>query len=428
MASSVQTRPSFVRYLVLAVLCAAAVVAYVHRGCLAVPKLSIRDDLALSDLQMAQVLGAFYLGYALFQIPGGWLSDRWGTRRTLPACIVIWSTAVGLMSLAHSFEALLALHVVNGMAQAAIFPCCVKSFSHWFPAPERAFPSGALSSFMSVGGALGSVLTGLILLRTSWESMLLFLALPGFVFAGFLFFWFRDHPTEHPWVNEHEREWIATSATVSAPRGAAERVPWQTLFTSSRMGLICAQQFFRAAAYIFYTTQFPTYLQETRGVSQSESGYLAGIPLLGVVGAGLVGGFAMDLLLRKTGSMAWSRKGVALSGTLGGAFFLVIAYFCADLYIAIGFMTMSMFCAGLAGPAGYTVTIDQGGKHVATVFSIMNTAGNIAATIYPVALELLVAATDWKYALVYTASLYFIAAVCWALLQVRGSIFEKAQS
>src|SRR5262249_15556862 len=161
-------------------------------------------------------------------------------------------------------------------AQAGIFPCCVKSFSRWFPASERALPNGLLGSFMSVGGALTTFLTGLLLLFLSWQEMLALLALPGVLFAMWFYVWFRDQPGQHRWVTAAERDLIAGGPSADRPSlsareghalpdrpfaGAQARtnepsppVPWTTLLTSGRLGLICSQQFFRAAAYVFYVT------------------------------------------------------------------------------------------------------------------------------------------------------------------------------
>src|SRR5207253_8974804 len=118
--------PTFVRYQLLAALCLAAVIAYIHRGCLAVPRDDIENDLRLTPAQMDQVLSAFFLGYAIFQIPSGWIADRWGARRTLSVFMLLWSAALGLTAAADSFVAIIALQVFVGMAQACIFPCCVK--------------------------------------------------------------------------------------------------------------------------------------------------------------------------------------------------------------------------------------------------------------------------------------------------------------
>ena len=87
-------------------------------------------------------------------------------------------------------------------------------------------------------------------------------------------------------------------------------------------------------------------------------------------------------------------------------------------------LTASTFHAGLTGPAGYTATIDLGGRHIATVFSIMNTAGNIGAALLAVVLPLWIEFTSWDHVLLFQAGLYFAAASCWGLLRVRGSIFD----
>ena len=93
----------------------------------------------------------------------------------------------------------------------------------------------------------------------------------------------------------------------------------------------------------------------------------------------------MDYIWRRSGSRWASRKGVALLGTVGAGICLLCAYAPEGIFLMIALLTASTFCAGMAGPAGYTITIDQGGHHLAMVFSIMNTAGNIGATLVPVA-------------------------------------------
>src|SRR5438094_6011815 len=127
--------------------------------------------------------------------------------------------------------------------------------------------------------------------------------LPGLLFAVWYFYWFRDRPEEHASVNEAERTLIAGSPAAERVAAATPTaaVPWRTLLTSGRLALICGQQFFRASAYIFYATLFPTSLRETRHVSASESGFLSSFPLLGVVFGSLTGGILMDYIWRRSG-------------------------------------------------------------------------------------------------------------------------------
>jgi nitrate/nitrite transporter NarK len=197
---------------------------------------------------------------------------------------------------------------------------------------------------------------------------------------------------------------------------AAADSSWKSLAGSPLLYLVCGQQFFRAACYIFYLTWFPTFLQKSRGVSMADSGYLTSFPLFGVVFGSTTSGLCIDWIWRRTGSRRLSRQGVGLVSVLGAGSFLVLA-FCADsVPWTVGLITASAICAGGSGPAGYTVTIDLAGKRVAMVFSIMNMAGNIGAAILPMAVTVLVAWQSWDEVLLFLAVLYAAAGVCWFLL------------
>src|SRR5438552_761226 len=106
------------RYLILTWLCIAALIAYVQRGALSVPARTIQNDLAFHEDMMGLVMGAWFFGYALTQIPAGWLADRWGSRVTLAAFALAWSLLTALAGLAFDGWSLLVFWTLMGMAQA----------------------------------------------------------------------------------------------------------------------------------------------------------------------------------------------------------------------------------------------------------------------------------------------------------------------
>ena len=408
-----------VRYLVLGVLCVAAMIAYIHRSCISVPADWIQFDLKLTEQEMGQIMSAFYLGYALLQLPAGWLGDRLGSRLALSLFVLGWSLATGLMGLADRFAVMYALWLICGMLQAGIFPCSVNTIAHWFPPSERGFPSGMLGSFMSIGAGIATALTGLFLVFLDWPAVFVYLAIPGFLFAGGFFWWFRNNPAEHRWVNRTELDIIQAGNELRRP--VAADLSWKDLVGNPLLYLVCGQQFFRAACYIFYLTWFPTFLQKSHGVSLSDSGYLTSLPLLSVVIGSAASGLCIDWIWRQTGSRRLSRQGVGLVSVLGAGSFLVLAYFADSLASTVGFITASAICAGCAGPAGYTVTIDLAGRRVATVFSIMNMAGNLGAFLLPMVVVTLVEWTSWAEVLPFLAALYAAAAICWSWLFLLDS-------
>jgi MFS family permease len=426
--------PTRVRYLVLAWLCALALIAYVHRSCIAVATRAIQEDLCLTTQQMAWVITAFLIGYAGFQLPSGALGDRWGSRVGLTACVIVWSAATGWLGLAAGFLGLFLGRILMGVGQAGIFPCCVNTISKWFPASEKAMPSGMLAAFMSVGAVIGSALTGELLEFLDWETVFLLLGIPGLLSAGWFYLWFRNRPGQHSGVNRAELELIEEGQPARDPfkDDRAPPTPWRTLLTSPNMGFICGQQFFRAAGYFFYLSWFPTYLQKVHGFTVVESGYLNALPLLGVVLGSSAGGFLMDWIWRRTGSRGLSRKGVGfLSALISGVFllaaflndqFLVTGYVRAGL-LSVSLVTLSAFFAGVAGPSGYTITIDLGGRHVASVFSTMNMAGNIGAGLTPIFVAWLVTLVEWPFVMLFLGWVYLAAAACWALIDIERPVF-----
>lgn len=418
--------PTRVRYRVLAWLCALAALAYVHRSCLAVAAGTVQRELGMSGEEMAWALAAFAWGYAAFQLPSGALGDRWGARIGLTACVLVWSAATGMMALAGGFLVLFACRLLLGVGQAGIFPCSVNTIARWFPASEKSMPSGLLAAFMSVGAAVATALTGVLLEYLYWEALFVLFALPGLVAAAWFYGWFRDSPALHPSVNEAEARFIQEGRPPAPPR-AAGPVPWGRILTSVNMGLVCGQQFFRAFGYFFFLTWFPTYLEKVFRVRTQESGYLTSFPLLGVVLGSSAGGFLMDWVWRRTGSKRLSRQAVGFLGVLASGAFFVAAYFCDDVTWAVAAVSVSSFWAGLAGPTGYTVTIDLGGRHVATVFSTMNMAGNVGAALSAVVVERFASAWgSWQAVPLLLAGIYAGAAVCWTLVDPHRPIVPAA--
>src|SRR5439155_14942168 len=121
--------PAGGRYLVLAGLCLATLIAYVHRNSIGVAEKEIRADLRLTPEQMSWVMSAFFAAYAVMQIPAGWLAHVWGTRRALSLFALLDAAATVLFGLARSLPALTTARLGMGAAQAGMLACATNSIS-----------------------------------------------------------------------------------------------------------------------------------------------------------------------------------------------------------------------------------------------------------------------------------------------------------
>jgi MFS family permease len=395
------------RYWVLGLICVIAVIAYVQRTAISVPVQLLKSELGMDNEQMGWVLSGWYLGYAALQIPCGWLADRWGSRRSLVSYAVIWSVLTGVSALATDFATLLVLWCTMGLAQAGLVPAAAKAIGDWIPETRRAFASGLFACSMVGGAALAPYLTSQLLAVLSWQQVFVLYAVPGIAW-GLVFL-------------------LLTPEAATRVRARAVRsVDWSRFLSSVPMALLCLQQFLRAAAMVFFYTWFPTYLQDARGVSLSEAGNLAAWPSLGALVGGLSGGWASDWLLARTGSLRVSRQGTAVAGMTCCAVLTIVAYFIEDTHAAMLLLSIGAFAGTFGGVSGYSVTIAFGGRHVGTVFSVMNMSGNIGAFLFPLGVGWFVQHYQrWDLVLFFFAGCFAIDAVCWALLNPEGTLFEE---
>ena len=412
------------RYQVLFFLSLMACIAYIQRAALMVPLKEVANDLEF-DLtrDMGRVQSAWYLAYGLMQLPSGWLADRFGSRLVLTVLIILWSLATLLTGFATNFISILLLWSLMGAAQAGALPCAAKALGQIFPESERARSTALLGVGMSVGGAVAPVMAAVILKCLtpwanslhvfSWRILLASYSIPGILWAILFLMTVssRKLPTTH------------------GRSTAAPTVDWLRMLTSSSMILLCAQQFFRAYGMVFFMTWFPTFLQKARGVTQLESGWLTTCIGIGVAFGGLCGGFFSDWLYKKSGNSRLARQGIACLGMAISAASIVLSYFVQDLNSSIAVISVGCFCAAFGGVSGYTVAISFGGRNTATVFSTMNMFGNLGAALFPVTAGWLVSATgDWNLLLFLFAGIMAIDAVCWALLNPKGTLFGDEEN
>lgn len=412
------------RFAILSYLCAVAVIAYIQRAAISVPAKQVAADLHFDAetwaWEMGLIQSAWYWSYAFVQLPAGWFADRVGSRRALAIFCTLWSLATFLTAFATSFPSLLALWSLMGAAQAGAFPCAAKAIGEVFPETHRARASGLLAAGMAIGGAIAPALTAALLTRLApyaeqaethpWRLLLAAYSLPGFVWtAAFLFA-------------------IPASRLSASSGGAASRsaIDWRRLLSSGPLALLCAQQFFRAAGMVFFLTWFPTFLQKARGVSTIDSGFLTTMAGIGGVLGSLLGGFVSDWMFRKTGNARLSRQGIAVAGMGSCSLLIIASHFIADVNASIALISLGAFCATFGGVSGYTVAIQYGGRGVATVFSAMNMCGNIGAALFPVTAAWLVGRTgNWDLMLFLFAGIMAVDAVCWAILNPRGTLFGE---
>jgi ACS family glucarate transporter-like MFS transporter len=408
---AVASRATHARYVTVALALTIAIITYIDRVCISQAAPLISKDLGLSRVEMGWAFSVFGWAYALFEIPGGWLADRFGPRRVLTRIVVWWSFFTAATGWVWSFPSLIVTRTLFGAGEAGCFPNITRIFTLWLPKRQRERAQAALWLFARWGGAFTPLLVTWVLGFVSWRRAFEIFGVLGVVWAVAYFSWFRDDPRSHPSVNAAELATMPPPAESAIVHG---QTPWGTIFSRASIWLLGLQYACLSYGWYFYITWLPTYLRETRRTSVTMGAFVAGLPLLlGGVGC-LISGWTIPRLARMIG-VNLARRIVAIVGFAG-------ASVCIFVFTTIADPIQAMFVLGLAGlfndfvmPPAWAACMDVGGRYSGTVSGSMNMMGNIAGAISPLAIGYLLASTNNNWALTFyvSATVYSLGGVCW---------------
>jgi MFS family permease len=413
-----------------------AVITYVDRVCISQTAPSIRADLKLSEAKMGWVFSAFSISYALFEIPGGWLGDRFGPRSALMKVVVLWSVFTAATGAAWNFLSLTVSRFLFGVGEAGCFPNITKIFTIWLPSTERGRAQGILWLSARWGGAFTPLLVAWVLGFISWREAFLLFGILGILWAVGFRRWFRDRPAEHPSVNAAELA-LMDGAEIHAPSHA--KVPWGKLLSSPTVLCLWLQYFCSSYGWYFYITWLPTYLREARGMSLHKGALLAGLPLFfGGIGC-FVGGWLATAFARRLHSVARARRLVASSGLLIAGGLLIVSTSIDDPVLALVTLGFASFCNDLAMAPSWSACMDVGGRHAGSVSGSMNMFGNLGAAIGAVVVGYILTASKvaadsaptlagWTTTFLVAAAIYFVGTLAWLFIDPVTPIQPAARS
>ncbi|MDB5386078.1 MAG: sauU 2 [Planctomycetaceae bacterium] len=381
MSQSLETtaeRPTFVRYLVLLFLCTLAFIFYLDRICIskAVPK--IMEELNLTKTDMGFVLAAFTLSYALFEVPIGWWGDRYGSRGVMARIVIGWSVFTALTGAVWGFSSLIAVRFLFGAGEAGAFPNTARILSRWLPLERRGMGQGLVNSMSQVGGAVAPLLTAYLMEWIGWRWTFVVFSIPGVIWAGVFYWWFRDDPQTHPAVNEAERKLIA-AGTVAHDGATHPPIPWGLVVSAPQIWLMGAVLMCTAANSYFYYSWYPTYLEQGRGVTSIDSGRMSSIVLAGGAIGCICGGLLIDFLVKATGDRHRCRRVWGCTALILAAICLVIGKNCESAYVA-SYWTAGSLMFMVSTLAGWWGAVtDLSGRHLGALFGLMNSLGAVGA-------------------------------------------------
>src|SRR5215207_3477688 len=418
--------PTKARYKVLGLLVMLAAITYLDRLAISRAMPTIVKEFGFEPTHEGIIYGAFTFAYALFEVPSGWLGDRFGTRKALTRIVLWWSAFTTLTAAAVGFYSLFFVRLLFGAGEAGDIPNSASTVSRWFPASQRGRAMGAVC----IGHAIGATATPFIVYRLmewhgGWRMPFVEFGVVGVLWCLVWYRWFRDTPEQHPSANEAEVGLIRAGSPGREALGHSHGIPWGVFLRSKNIFFLCAMYVCYGYGLYFYITWLPSYLKRARGFDEAWVNIFSSLPWLCGAAAFVCGGLITDALVR-AGRHKLARSGLGAFGLTMSALMLVFVALAEDKFVAAVLISVALFFLILTTPAVWATCLDIGRRRAGVVSGTTNMFGNLAGTVAPIIFGYVVQTWgSWTIPFYIAAAIMACGVVMWLFIDPRRPLEES---
>jgi len=400
------SRPTNVRWRILAILMFISFVSYMLRGNLSIAGPAMIEDLQLTEIQWGWIMAAFPLGYALFQFPGGCWGDRRGPRFTLASIAVVWGLLIAITSLTPARDVapvyivigfLLTVQFLVGASHAPVFPIMVSAIGRWFPTGGWALPNGLTSAALTVGLAVTASALPWLIGEYGWRIG--FLVLAPFAFATSAMWWWyaRDRPEQHPSVNAEEIALLTAPVVQVENDSDCEVAWWRVLKNRDALMVTLSYSSMNFVFYVVFTWGY-YYMVTVRGMGVQEAGFLTSAQWVAGAAGAFSGGWVGDYLCKRLG-VRWGCRWPIMIGCSISALLLLGVALHPNAYVAAGMLGACFFFNQFTEGAFAANGAAIGGRHAGSVYGMFNTGANFMGFVNAILLSAIAAKLGWGVAI-----------------------------
>ena len=413
MTKSDRTRS--LHWLILALLFGTSVVTYIDRVNISVTARQMMPAFGLTEQEMGWVFSAFVVGYALFQIPGGWLADRLGARVVLTGALILWSVCTALTAFVAASPlaemigivgALLLVRFALGLGEAVALPSFNRAVANWMPPDSRGLGIGIAIGGIGLGSALTPPIAAWVMVNWGWQTVFYLSAALGLVMGLLWWMLARDRPDQHPWAYDS----AALTHVERSDRGPKRF--WMPLLKNPNIWwLVCSYSCLGYVAYV-YLSWFYLYLVNVRGFDALRGGLYASAPFWAILIGCPLGGWATDRWAATQG-VTRGRLLAGMSGMAGAGCAIAAGAFADSSLVAIASLSVGAGCLYFAVGAYWASTSDLSKAHAGALSGLMNTGANLGGALSPSLTPWMAAQWGWPIALAVAGAVALVGAVLW---------------
>jgi MFS family permease len=369
----------------------------------------IMREFHLDKITMGWSVSAFNWTYALFQVPGGWLADRFGSRLVLAAAITWWSIFTAATGGAFNAASLAVMRGLFGMGEAAAWPAASRSLVRWLPVHQRAFGQGFQHSGSRLGAAFAPTMVVFLISLAGWREVFYLFGAIGVLVAIAWYVYYRDFPQEHRGVNAGEEALLAEA--LRAHPKIRPAVPWSRILRSRDLLFLSLMYFCYGWVFWMYLQWLPTYLSEVRHFANIKMGLASSVPLIAATAMNMMGGWLSDKLAWMWGDLRRGRVVVAVAGFTLAGLAILPGVLANNAMTGLACLTIAMAGLELTVPVAWALCLDIAGDFSGSVTGVMNTLGNLGGAISAVMIGYLATIFGWTVPFVVSSLLCGAAAL-----------------
>ena len=321
------------RWTVLGLLALGVMIAFVDRTSIsaALADGAFNAHFRLSDVDRGVVGSAFFWSYGLFQIPMGWLVDRYGVKRLYTVCFFLWCAATAVTGLVTTLVALIVMRAIVGAAEAAVMPASYRWIRDNFDERQNGLAVGIFAMGNKFGPALGAPAAAWLIVHYDWQAMFFVTGGIGLLWMIPWVFGVRDDADDDRTFKRRTASSVTFGAILASP------LVWGAMIVNFCYGYFT----------FFCMTWMPAYLVEQRGLSLQQSGLYTLFSFSGIAIVAVIAGWAADRMIARGGDPVFVRKAFVIAGFFGACTVLLGAH-ATSLGMALFWNVFSLSFLGLA--------------------------------------------------------------------------------
>ena len=246
-----------------------------------------------TEPEQGLVLGSYFWGYLITQVPGGRISELYGGKWVFWIAVLLNILAILLSPICsiYGYQYLILMRIIMGLGAGVTFPAMNVLIAKWSPKDERSTISSVVYGGTSLGTVLSLPTSGLIAGYLGWEWVF-------YIHGGLATFWLllwaifiSDDPMSNRFVSAEEKkiisgtqkvdyEMVESNVTAEVKEKAALPIPWKSILTSVAFWALCLSHTLNNFGWYMLLVELPMFMSKGLGFNIKDNALLSTLPFL----------------------------------------------------------------------------------------------------------------------------------------------------